>query len=366
MEYKLFNSIISIRDNNDTQFNNYNLVYEAHKYSNTKVPIYKISIDNKTISRNNKYYIKYCCPDCNSVSEITLNLFVRKINKNIKKCSLCREYDADNRISHSNFMKNNGKEIFAGTYTIKKPETIDRLEKSKIKWNETDDFFKDKYSKYYLNQIEFDNIKNKIISIQNDKIKSLDGWEYLEHIYINNQTRFNPFLYNKSENRYEKPLYIKLVCENCDEEFVMKDLHNLKNITKIMCKTCKFTNNIFKIRYTKNINNDKVRYQSKQELRFIEWCNENKIVVINGPVIEYLINDKHRKYYVDFELPEFNIILEMKDNHCWHKKQVNNGIFDQKNKYAEEYASKNNKNFIVIFNKDINSFKNSILNNYKI
>jgi hypothetical protein len=114
----------------------------------------------------------------------------------------------------------------------------------------------------------------------------------------------------------------------------------------------------------------KVRYQSKQELYFIEWCNNNKINVINGPIIIYKIGSSNaeKKYYLDFELPDYKLLVELKDDHCWHKSQISRGIYDSKNKYANEYAKNNGKKFMVIFNKDMNEFKNDILklNTYKI
>jgi hypothetical protein len=368
MNNLIFSSILSIRDKDNNYYDNYKLVYESNKFSNTKIPIYKISINDKVINRKNNLYIKYSCISCKSSIEITFNLFIRKINKNINKCYICKEHDDIKKQNQSLFMKENINNILIGDYIKKSNIVIKKniLEISKQKWAECDNYFKEKYLNHYLTENEFNNIKNKIISVQNNKILSLDNWIYLEYIYINNQTKFNPILYNSQENIFEKPLYIKLICENCDDFFTIKNLINLKNCNKILCKTCKFTNKTFKINYTVNIKNNKIRYQSKLELNFIKWCNENNILITNGPIIEYIINNKNKKYYLDFELNELNILLEMKDNHCWHKKQVENGIFESKNKYATEFAKKENKKFIVLFNKDVNSFKNKILNNYKI
>jgi hypothetical protein len=57
------------------------------KYSNTKAPIFKLVIlDSKAISRNNELLVKYNCLTCKVTQEITLNLFMRKVNRNIRCC----------------------------------------------------------------------------------------------------------------------------------------------------------------------------------------------------------------------------------------------------------------------------------------
>jgi hypothetical protein len=372
MEQQLFNTIIKIHNKLTSETtNNFTLIYESNKYSNTKKNIYKISINNAIISRNNNYNVEYKCINCDNISIITLNLFIRKINKHIIKCNKCREKDLCKLEKHIEFMKINARNIIKGEYIKNKKIILDsksKIDISNEKWLSMDDIFKNKYNQIHLNKDEFSNICSKIISIQNDKISKNDlhKWEYIEHLIINNQTKFNPFLYNSLEKTFEKLLYIKLKCENCDEIFILKELKLLKNSYKILCKSCKFTNKTFKIRYINNNNNQKVRYQSNLELHFIEWCNINNIHIINGPVIKYKIlnEDIEKKYYLDFELPQYNLLVELKDNHCWHQYQINKGIFDSKNKYAIEYANNNGKTFIVVFNNDINKFKDDILKKY--
>lgn len=375
MEQQIFNTIIKIHNKlQQDVIYNCNLIYESHKYSNTKKNIYKLSINNVIISRNNNYNVEYKCSNCNNISIITLNLFIRKINKHIIKCNKCREKDPHKLEKQIKFMKINAKSIIKGEYKKKTKIILDgktKIDKSNEKWITMDVIFQDKYNQIHLNKKEFENICSKIISIQNDKIcaNDLNKLEYIEHLIINNQTKFNPFLFNALDNTFEKILYIKLKCENCDEIFILKELKLLKNIYKILCKSCKFTNKTFKIRYMNNNIGQKVRYQSNLELHFIEWCNINNIYIINGPIIKYkMLNENiEKKYYLDFELPEYNLLVELKDNHCWHQYQITKGIFDSKNKYATEYANNNGKKFIVVFNNNINKFKDDIVKDtYKI
>jgi hypothetical protein len=126
-----------------------------------------------------------------------------------------------------------------------------------------------------------------------------------------------------------------MFCDNCEKQWRCKSLESFKNDLKILCQQCKLCNRTFKIRPTKNINNQTILYQSKLELKFIEWCNNNNIVVTNGPNIDYLFNGKNRKYKIDFQVD--NILIETKDFHIWHKNQVKSGMWQKKIDAVNDY-----------------------------
>ena len=92
-------------------------------------------------------------------------------------------------------------------------------------------------------------------------------------------------------------------------------------------KTCK-------IRTTKNCVNDIILYQSKQELNFINWCNNNSIIVKNGPTLPYVFLDVARKYKVDFEIKggsgASGLLIEIKDNHIWYRNDIKSGKHEAK------------------------------------
>ena len=75
------------------------------KYSNTKAPIFKLVIDSKAISRNNDLLVKYKCLTCEIIQEITLNLFMRKVNRDIRCCDTCKNKSESKRTLQSQFMK---------------------------------------------------------------------------------------------------------------------------------------------------------------------------------------------------------------------------------------------------------------------
>lgn len=370
MEEKYIQSIVSIRDKtNDKNIECKKLSIEKiiTKYSNTNIPIYKLVIDNKVISRNNSYLIKYKCLTCNIFQEITLNLFMRKVNNEGSNCIACRNKDENKRGSQSIFMKENFSNIISGEYEKKevvkvKSNTLEQhLKKSHEEWDLEDDDFKDKYFHVHLTTEDFDRICSRIIDINNGKIKDLSGWIYEPAYRVYNQTRYTPMLINIKDNIVEKPLYISFKCENCDNKFIHRDIEVVKNKIKLFCKDCSFVNKTFRIRKLKLKNSENIYWQSVYEKRFIEWCEEHNIPVKNGPIIPYLFQEKQRIYRVDFELPTHKKYIELKDDHCWHKQQVESGKFSAKEKYANEYAKKNGYKYDVLFPKNIMEYKNTLL-----
>ena len=110
MEVKYIQSIISIRNKNsdkNLEWKSLSIDKIITKYSNTNIPIYKLIIDDKVIPRNNSYLIKYKCITCNIFQEITLNLFMRKVNNDGSYCVACRNKEDSKRELQSHFMKEN-------------------------------------------------------------------------------------------------------------------------------------------------------------------------------------------------------------------------------------------------------------------
>ena len=87
----------------------------------------------------------------------------------------------------------------------------------------------------------------------------------------------------------------------------------------------------------------------------------NSIYIKNGPIIEYEFNNKLHKYKVDFELPNNNILLEIKDNHIWHKQQVESGKFNKKVECAKKWCQTNNYRYIVAFPRTMSKLKDHLL-----
>ena len=321
-----------------------------HKNSNTKEPVYRIFHNETCLTKNNKFCVIYKCIICNREITSMLNNITRKINKNNIYCLHCKETDEKSN-NHSLILR----KIIDKKFKPKKLDTIlEKLNLDSILFNDMDDDFIKNYFKRNLTLEEFERIRDKIISIQNDKIVLTDKYIYYPTVKINNQTLFNPYLYNSETDTIEKIQYIKYKCECCNNIFINRDLYIQKNKYKIFCGDCNFTNNIFKIRIFKNCINKNITYQSQFELKFVKFCNENKILVCDGPNIQYYWNNKTRKYRVDFYIPKMKLLIEIKDNHHWHKQNKENGKWDSKLNGVTEYLKNEiqEKKYIVIYPKN--------------
>ena len=369
MESSYYDCIVSIRtkdSNESVPLDTCSIQKVTSMYSNTKVPIYKLVISNKPISRNNSYMVLYKCHTCETQQEITLNLFMRKVSKQTTRCSSCKNQDETKCNNQSKFMKENISTIIAGNYIKQfekvKSTTLERhLEKSKEDWEKDDEVFKEKYFLYHLTLEDFTRVSSKIVSVGNDKLTSLTDWIYYPTYRIYNQSRYTPMLVHKTDNKVEKPMYIKFRCENCELEYTHRDLEVVKNHFKMLCQTCSLTNKTFCLRKMELKNGQSIIWQSIPEKRFIEWCEENNIPVQNGPKLSYSFQEKQHIYRVDFELPTQKMLIEIKDNHCWHKDQVKSGKFGAKENAAKEWCVVNSYTYHLLFPKTIQEFKNSIL-----
>lgn len=347
----------------------------VHKYSNTKLPIYRFIYNDNIIKKNNDYQIKHKCILCESIKDVALNNALRKINKNIIRCNTCRELEELKRQNQSCFMKdtfkNHGKviqKIRESQSQNKSITLLEKLEYDKEIFNNYDDDFKDNYFKRNMTIEEFNYIRPKIVSIQNGKYKLNEDEDlvYYPIVSISNQTRFCSYLYSTSRNSLEKISGLIIKCDNCDSLFKSRDLHSHKNKIKAFCVDCNLTNNVFKVRSYTNLSGEKILYQSKFELKFIRFCNEHKIYITNGPKIEYHWNNKDRTYRIDFAIPKLKYLIEIKDNHCWHLDNLNTGKWQSKELGVQEYIKSNQDydKFIMIFPKNYVNLTKKISEEY--
>lgn len=336
-------------------------------YSNTKIPTYRLFFDDKVIKKNNTFMCEYECKSCNRLNVVTLNNIARKLNKGMLKCSTCKEYDVEKREKQSLYMQENGAMIRLGMEVKEKSQRnqvslIEKLNSNYTEFNNEDDDFKVNYFRKHLTSEEFERIQQKIVSFQHDKFSTMSNFVYYPCVKISNQTKYNPYLYDKTRDVLEKITYINFRCENCDDVFFNRDIYIQKNKYKILCNNCNFTNNVFKIRTSKNILGEKLQYQSKFELKFICFCNENGIVVKNGPIIPYEFNGT-KKYKVDFSLPDIQLLVEIKDNHIWHKQNLQSGKWQAKQNAALQFVKSISEHhrFMMIFPKNYLENTTSIL-----
>jgi len=307
--------------------------------SNIKTEVLRIFINDIAIKKNNSLMVEYKCNKCNRINIVCLNNLTRKINNNIEYCNTCKNQEDDK--CNTQYKKKSSSKI----------SLLDKLSNDEKLFEDMDDEFKENYFRKHMTKKEFDLIKSKIISFQNNKFSNLDDFEYYPYVSIPNQMQFNPYLYDKNRDVLEKITYITFKCDNCEDQFCNRDIYIQKNKYKIFCKNCNFTNNTFKIRTTKNINGDIIKYQSKFELKFVNFCNENNIILTNGPNIMYNFQNKEKTYRVNFMINSLGLLIECKDNHHWHKKNIESGQWLAKETAANNYVLNTDKlkKFIIIY-----------------
>lgn len=349
--------------------NNIDFIKYKHKNSNTKA-IYKLKVNDTIINKNNPFMIVYNCIICNKQNIFRLNNIVRKVNRNIIRCHHCAN-SCPNKINKQKITlfdtlnNKNDKDFTNNEQSINIDKEQQYIDSSNTEFNEEDTDFHDMYFSKHLTYKDFDRIKDKIISFQNDKFTDLHNFIYISNAKIGNGTKYNPRLYDIKRKVFEKPIYIKFKCENCNTNFIHRDLYIVKNKYKILCKYCSFCNNTFKIRTFHNILNEKITYQSKLELNFIKKMNDLNILIHNGPKLNYSYNSKNRKYIVDFYIPCINTLIELKDDHCWHLEQIKNGIWKAKMDKVNELLINNMyENYLLIYPKNL--MKNIDIINKKI
>ncbi len=332
----ILKSIIKITDenNNNLDITNIKLELNSHKYSSKKNEIWHINLDEKNISRRNKYNFTYICSSCDNKHIISTTQMIRKIVKCSMRCYLCRNKDEEKikkQIQSCNDKKNNLnlQEIKTINKTI-----FDIRDESIKEFELMDDEYKNNYFGFHLTIEDYTRISKNIISFHNNKFTDLENIEYWPIYNSTNQMNFTHIMYHKKENILFKPHQPILKCDNCENNWRAKSIEKFKNDIKIMCKSCLFVNKIFKLRKYKNTINETILYQSKLELKFIDWCNNNGIIIKNGPNIKYNFNNKERTYRIDFMIEK--ILIEIKDNHIWHSQDLKSGKWDAKEQSALE------------------------------
>lgn len=95
--------------------------------------------------------------------------------------------------------------------------------------------------------------------------------------------------------------------------------------------------------------NTNLYYRGTYELHFLDFCFENKIIVLKGPSIEFQYNGKRRVYHSDYFIPDRNLICEIKSTYYYNK-------FIELNFIKMEETLKFGYNFIFVIDKNYSQF----------
>jgi hypothetical protein len=334
---KVLNSIVEIKnkkDNSSIPIKSKELKFESSKYSSVKNEIWHVFINGEKIKKTSDLVFHYKCLTCDKPNSCASTQFLRKIRNGKTKCPQCQIIDLNDRDRTLQKPKNS-LQLISVENTKKSYQEL--YEISKLEFETYPDQYRNSYLLSHLSIDDYNRIKPNIISFCNGKNVDINNYEYWSIYKVNNQMKFSYVLYDKINDSIFKAHQPIIKCDNCEKPWRCKSLETFKNCYKILCHDCKLCNRIFKLRPMKNINNEIIMYQSKLELKFIEWCANNNIIVKNGPNIDYTFKDKQHKYRVDFEIDGF--LIEIKDFHIWHRNQVESGKWDEKVNAANKFIN---------------------------
>jgi len=348
MKQQILDSIIKVYDkqnNNEISINNRNIVFENSKYSSTQDSICHIFINEIKLNNKNQYTISYKCIQCENINTISTTSFLRKIRSENTNCGICKIHKMN---KCRELIRSGDIEKHVPIQPQLKCEPRIFHEQSITEFMSYPELYQSSFFLHHLSEDEYKRIRPRIKSIGNGTFPHIERYEFWSIYKVSNQMRFTSIMYDPNTNSLFKANQPILNCENCGKDWRAKSLEGFKNQYKILCKECKLCNRTFKIRPTQNCCGNRLVFQSKLEKKFIDWCNQHKYAVQNGPYIDYIHNETAHKYRVDFEIG--SLLIEVKDFHIWHKKQVESGKWQSKQDAVTNTCNKKEKyrKFILI------------------
>lgn len=339
-------AIVSVYDKNGNEINFTKKEIGLHraKYSSTPDSSITLFLDDVplTNTKNQKQKVKYRC-SCGTINTI---LLCRYLKKTRLACHACREKDEEKIAWHKKYfeMRRNGE-------TLEKKKRNYEEKRDRVFENETKEF-KEDYFKRNLTEEEFRKAQKYIYSICGIVVDGRTDYDLLIA-----EKAPNSKLYSQKVRIDGKTIPLKdicLKCPICGEIFhITRQLKERINSNNFDCRKCFLSNKTFAI---KKYGGTYLTFQGKLERGFIERCFYKGIEIKNGPKIPYVFEDRTHIYTTDFLLPGLKKVIEVKDNHIWHRKQIESGKWGCKEAAAKNYCKEHNLEFVLLFPKDIDGF----------
>lgn len=340
---ELENSILALfdSDGNEIKFSTKELKYYKSKYSSTNDKTLTLFIDDKPLTnlRNTKIKVEYKCK-CGGISRIHLSKF---LIKDKLSCRFCRETE-EKRAWHSEVLKKIAKGLpYERRIMAENKKVIYNFD------NESEKFKNDYYSRN-LTYEEFKKVLKYIFSIDGVEINNKEV-VFIEHDSSKNAKKYRQtVLIDGIKHPFKR---ILLRCPLCGTIFnITRPIKYRVINNNFDCKYCYMNNKVFSIKKYR----DNLTYQSKIEFDFIKRCIKNGFEIENGADVPYIMNGIKHNYRIDFYLPEKRYQIELKDNHVWHKHQVEIGKWELKENAANTFCQKNGMQYFLLFPKDVEKF----------
>lgn len=208
--------------------------------------------------------------------------------------------------------------------------------------------------------------KKKETSLKNfgteHPMKSKKGQNLYKDSMLKNHGVLNPMKLIEVKDKVTKTMFLKynasrpLKNKEIQEKMfnvyrkTLQNKYNVNCVFHIPEVLEKAQKNSFKLSYFKHLT-----YQAKYELDFIKYCEKLGILddVENGPFIWYEFENKDCRYFSDFYLHKYNLIIEIKSKY-WYETEL------KKNLKKEQACKDEGFDFIFIIDKDYSKFNEKI------
>lgn len=276
--------------------------------------------DGEKIRRKNNYIVSFNCMSCNRENIVNLNNFARKIEKNNKSCFNCDHNDNNNNNNIGN---------------INKFKSIDdKIINDKTAYFEMPLRKRLLYENKLMTPSHFENIKRYIISYNNDKFSDIDYTMYVPYYRPTESTKyFEPCFFDRNSDIVSRAINIKMWCHHCKHHFKIDSIRNVKKQFPIYCKMCEIKFGNIKPKFECNIVGQNVMFKTKMQHKFIKYCNNNEIVVFNGPN-DITLYGVEGDTYIDFYIPGCKTYIDVVGNLEYQEDYENNDIINVTSKRA--------------------------------
>ena len=292
---RIINNITTITDDSGNKIqladDGIRIEFNENKYSAKKLAVWQILINGKRLTKLSKFIFEYNCVSCGCKYSLCPMALIRKVNKCSLTCQDCEHHP----VLHQPHL----------SYVEKRDAAIKAFDTM-------DDDYKSGYFKWHLTLDDYIRISKNIIGFQNGKITDFENIEYWPIYNSTTQLTFTHIMYNTLTQTVFKPHQPIMKCENCGIHWRADTIEKFKNHYRILCQKCTTHHTTVRYHTTRNINNSRILYSSQQELKFINWCNNNGILVNNGPNINYEFAGQVKIYRIGFLVG--NTLIDTKDN----------------------------------------------------
>jgi hypothetical protein len=278
-----------------------------------------ISVNYRELNFGSISLVKVECDFCGRIKESKYNMYIKNIsNQNLYACS--------GKCAINKFKKTN-----LERYGVEFPTQNDKIKEK------TKDYFISKYGVDHPSMLEEFELKKQNTNLERYGVK--------HQMYINDniskikETKLGKYG-DGNYNNFEKHK------ETC---LLKYGVDNVMKVPEFFIKNIKSS---FSTKFNESIG---LYYQGTYELDFIEFCVDKNIKIKKGIVIDYVMNNKNRKYYSDFFIEECNLICEIKSSYTYNVDYEEN-LLKMKGSIDSGY------NFLFIIDKDYSELEKIIKN----